>query len=94
MAHRKAGGSASNSSDSNPQYLGTKLHDGQKVSIGNVIVRQRGTKIMPGDNVRAGKDDTLFALADGTVKFGSRRKKHFDGSTVRKKVVHVLPNEA
>lgn len=92
MAHRKAGGSASNSSDSNAQYLGTKLHDGQKAFIGNVIVRQRGTKILAGDNVKTGKDDTLFAVADGTVTFGSKRQTRFNGSTIRKKVVHVIPD--
>lgn len=89
MAHRKAGGSASNSSDSNPQYLGTKLYDGQTAKIGNVIVRQRGTKILAGKNVKVGKDNTLFAVADGTVKFGTKRKMNFNGTTVRKKVVHV-----
>ncbi|MCB9809227.1 50S ribosomal protein L27 [Candidatus Nomurabacteria bacterium] len=91
MAHRKAGGSASNSSDSNPQYLGTKLYDGQKASIGNVIVRQRGTAIMPGQNVKAGKDHTLFAATDGVVKFGTKRKTHFNGKIVRKKTVSILP---
>lgn len=90
MAHRKAGGSASNSSDSNAQYLGTKLYDGQKAFTGNVIVRQRGTKILPGENVKTGKDHTLFATTDGTVKFSSQRKTHFDGSIMRKKVVNVV----
>ena len=89
MAHRKAGGSAGNSSDSNPQYLGTKLYDGQTAKIGNVIVRQRGTKILAGKNVKVGGDCTLFAVADGTVKFSSKRKKNFNGTTVRKKVVNV-----
>ncbi len=90
MAHRKAGGSAANSSDSNPQYLGTKLYDGQKVNIGNVIVRQRGTKILPGTHVRAGKDHTLFAMEDGLIKFGTKRKKNFDGTISRKRIVHVI----
>jgi large subunit ribosomal protein L27 len=90
MAHRKAGGSAKNLRDSNPKYLGTKLYDGQKASVGSIIVRQRGTKIIAGENVGVGKDHTLFSLVDGTVKFDSKRKTHFDGKTVVKKRVSVL----
>lgn len=90
MAHRKAGGSAKNLRDSNPKYLGTKLADGQAASTGSVIVRQRGTKILPGKNVGLGKDHTLFALAHGTVKFRTTRKTRFDGNTVKKKVVDVM----
>jgi len=90
MAHRKAGGSAKNLKDSNPKYLGTKLYDGQKAQIGSVIVRQRGTKIMAGKSVGVGKDHTLFALADGTVKFSSARKTGFNGKSVVKKVVNVI----
>lgn len=90
MAHRKAGGSAKNLRDSNPKYLGTKLADGQTASTGSVIVRQRGTKILPGKNVGLGKDHTLFALANGTVKFRTTRKTRFDGNTVKKKVVDVM----
>lgn len=91
MAHRKAGGSAKNLRDSNPKYLGTKLADGQFAKTGAIIVRQRGTKIVAGDNVGVGKDHTLFALLDGTVKFGTKRKTHFDGKTVIKKKVSVIP---
>lgn len=90
MAHRKAGGSAKNLTDSNPKYLGTKLHDGQKAKHGDIIVRQRGSKIMAGTNVGVGKDYTLFALVDGVVKFGKKRKIHFDGSNVVKKTVNVV----
>ena len=89
MAHRKAGGSARSFNDSNPQYLGTKIADGQLVKAGGIIVRQRGTKILPGDNVGMGKDHTLFALTEGTVKFSSTRKKHFDGSIKEKKIANV-----
>jgi large subunit ribosomal protein L27 len=89
MAHRKAGGTAKNLRDSNPQYLGVKLYDGQKAQSGAIIVRQRGTTVMPGINVGMGKDHTLFALKDGVVKFGSRRKTSFDGKSVTKKVVSV-----
>ncbi|OGI86076.1 50S ribosomal protein L27 [Candidatus Nomurabacteria bacterium RIFCSPLOWO2_01_FULL_41_12] len=90
MAHRKAGGTAKNLRDSNPKYLGIKLSDGQKAQSGSIIVRQRGTVIMAGNNVSIGKDHTLFALKDGTVKFGSRRKTSFNGTTVVKKVVNVI----
>jgi len=90
MAHRKAGGTAKNLRDSNAQYLGTKLADGQKAKAGSIIIRQRGTVIMAGNNVSTGKDHTLFALKEGTVKFSSRRKVSFNGRTVVKKVVNVV----
>jgi large subunit ribosomal protein L27 len=90
MAHRKAGGSAKNLKDSNPQYLGTKLYAGEKATAGSIIVRQRGSKIMAGKNVGVGKDYTLFALKDGKVSFTSKRKGNFDGTTSTKKVAHVL----
>ncbi|MEK7060007.1 MAG: 50S ribosomal protein L27 [Patescibacteria group bacterium] len=90
MAHRKAGGTAKNLRDSNPKYLGTKLADGQKAQSGSIIVRQRGTVIMAGNNVSMGRDHTLFALKPGTVKFGSRQKISFNGKTVAKKVVNVV----
>ena len=89
MAHRKAGGTAKNLRDSNPKYLGTKLADGQKAQPGSIIIRQRGTVIMAGNNVSMGKDHTLFALKSGTVKFSSKRKTSFNGKTVVKKVVNV-----
>ena len=90
MAHRKAGGTAKNLRDSNPKYLGTKLADGQMAHVGHVIVRQRGTPIVAGTNVGMGRDHTLFALKDGTVKFGSRRKISYNGKTVVRKVVNVI----
>lgn len=90
MAHRKAGGTAKNLRDSNPQYLGIKLTDGQKAQSGSIIVRQRGTAIMAGTNVSIGKDHTLFALKDGIVKFGSKRKTSFNGKTAVKKIVNVV----
>lgn len=90
MAHRKAGGTAKNLRDSNAQYLGIKLSDGQKAQSGSIIVRQRGTVIMAGNNVSTGKDHTLFALKPGIVKFGSRRKISFNGAMVVKKVVSVI----
>src|SRR6266581_6087380 len=77
MAHKKGVGSSRNGRDSNPKMLGVKRYDGQLVRAGTIIVRQRGTKIMPGDHVGVGRDHTLFALIDGYVKFGhaSRAKR-------------------
>ena len=69
FAHKKGGGSTDNGRDSNPKMLGVKRSDGQFVLAGNILVRQRGSKFKPGNNVGIGKDDTLFALIDGTVKF-------------------------
>jgi large subunit ribosomal protein L27 len=75
MAHKKGVGSSRNGRDSNPQYLGVKRFGGQPVRAGNILVRQRGTKFHPGNNVRRGRDDTLFALIDGVVKFEPKDKK-------------------
>ncbi len=72
MSKTKGGGSTRNGRDSNAQRLGVKAFDGEAVSTGSIIVRQRGTKFHPGRNVGIGKDDTLFAMAPGTVKFGYR----------------------
>jgi large subunit ribosomal protein L27 len=72
MAHKKAGGSTRNGRDSNPKYLGVKRYGGESVLAGNILVRQRGTKFHAGDNVGVGKDHTLYALADGTVKFETK----------------------
>jgi len=83
MAHKKGQGSSRNGRDSNPKNLGVKRYGGQQVSGGTIIVRQRGTKFMPGDNVGRGGDDTLFATADGVVEF---RRKGRHGT----KVVHVV----
>lgn len=90
MAHRKAGGTAKNLRDSNPKYLGTKLYAGETTKPGAIIIRQRGTKIIPGTNVAMGKDHTIFAMSTGVVKFTTKRKKHFDGSTRNKIVVNVV----
>ena len=72
MAHKKAGGSTRNGRDSNPKYLGVKCYGGESVVAGNIIVRQRGTRFHAGDHVGVGRDHTLFALADGKVKFEKR----------------------
>jgi len=90
MAHKKAGGSAKNLTDSNPKYLGVKLFAGQPARRGAVIVRQRGTKILAGKHVGMGKDHTLFALKEGKVSFRTVRKIKFNGQKVRKSVVEVL----
>ncbi|WP_062288851.1 MULTISPECIES: 50S ribosomal protein L27 [Demequina] len=73
MAHKKGASSSRNGRDSNPQYLGVKRFGGEVVNAGEIIVRQRGTHFHPGNNVGRGKDDTLFALAAGSVQFGQRR---------------------
>ena len=74
MAHKKGVGSSDNGRDSNPNFLGVKLFGGQVAIAGNIIVRQRGTKFHPGDNVGIGKDHTLFALKDGRVEFVTKRR--------------------
>ncbi len=73
MAHKKGVGSSRNGRDSNPKYLGVKRYGGEFVTAGNIIVRQRGTRIHPGRNVGRGNDDTLFALIDGHVTFANQR---------------------
>jgi large subunit ribosomal protein L27 len=83
MAHKKGGGSSRNGRDSHSKRLGVKKFGGERVIVGNIIVRQRGTKIHPGENVRKGKDDTLFAIMDGVV--------HYDYMSRGRKRVHVLP---
>jgi large subunit ribosomal protein L27 len=72
MAHKKGQGSSRNGRDSNAQRLGTKVGDGQTVTSGSILVRQRGTRFKPGNNVKRGKDDTLFATAEGKVEFQNR----------------------
>ena len=90
MAHVKAGGTAKNLHDSKPKYLGTKLFDGEKAKVGSILIRQRGTRILPGRNVAIGKDHTLFSLKEGVVKFRTVRKSNFNGHVSLKKEVSVL----
>lgn len=87
MAHKKAGGSTRNGRDSESKRLGVKLFGGQAVTAGNIIVRQRGTQFHPGDNVGLGRDHTLFATADGSVRFEVRGPK-------KRRYVSVVPAEA
>jgi large subunit ribosomal protein L27 len=91
MSHKKAGGSTRLGRDSQPQYLGAKVGDGERVNAGAVIIRQRGTKIHPGKNVKRGKDDTLFSTLAGMVKFTQRKRIRFDGSMKPAKFVSVIP---
>ncbi len=91
MATTKAAGTAKNLTDSNPKYLGVKRADGSFVNIGEIIVRQRGTKIMIGKNVGLGKDHTIFSKIAGIVKFGLKRKGDFDGRTTIRSIVSVIP---
>lgn len=84
MAHKKGASSSRNGRDSNAQRLGVKRFGGQLVSAGEILLRQRGTKFHPGDQVGRGKDDTLFALAPGHVEFGRKRGR---------KVISVAPVE-
>jgi large subunit ribosomal protein L27 len=90
MSTKKAGGTAKNLTDSKPKYLGVKKGDGQVVKTGQIIVRQRGTRIEAGKNVRVGSDHTLFAMRDGKVSFKNTRKTKFNGQSVSKKMVDVL----
>jgi large subunit ribosomal protein L27 len=89
MAHRKAGGSTQLGRDSISKRLGVKIFGNQKVEVGNIIIRQRGTKWFPGKNVKRGEDDTLFALKDGKVKFSSKKVKNYTGKLITRKYVSV-----
>lgn len=89
MAHRKAGGSAKSLRDSNPKYCGVKRGDGQRVKVGETLVKQIGVKILPGKNVGLSRDQTLFAKQDGVVRFAKKRKTSFTGATKKKSVVSV-----
>ena len=90
MAHTKAIGSTQLGRDSQPKYLGVKLHDGQVAKPGSIIIRQRGTKVVPGKGVRIGSDDTIYAVISGKVKFTTKKHKKFDGSRKLVKIVNVI----
>lgn len=90
MAHKKSAGTTKNGRDSNAKYLGVKITQGDAAKAGSIILRQRGTDVMPGRNVGMGKDHTLFALRPGTVSFGTKRKVHFDNKIMVKKIVHII----
>lgn len=90
MAHTKSGGSTKLGRDSAAKRLGVKIQDGMPVAAGAIIIRQRGTRYLPGANVGRGGDDTLYALVNGKIKFSERTKKNFDRSTRKATVVTVL----
>jgi large subunit ribosomal protein L27 len=89
MAHKKAAGSSKNGRDSNPRYLGIKINNGEG-AIGQIILRQKGRDTLAGKNVGVGKDHTLFALADGTVEFKTKRKTNFDSTITRRNIVNII----
>lgn len=89
MATTKSAGTVKTGRDSKPKYLGVKIFGGQAAKIGDIIIRQRGSKFLPGKNVKKGRDDTLYALKEGVVKFLTTRKKGYDGRQRRSKVVSV-----
>ena len=89
MAHTKAQKTVKGNRDSRSKRLGVKIFGNQKVNPGNIIIRQRGTKFLYGQNVRRGADDTLYAAAEGTVHFKTVRKKKFDGSQRKTKLVEI-----
>lgn len=91
MAHKKSAGTTKNGRDSNPKYLGIKVAPGAMITTGTILARQRGTDILPGKNVGIGKDHTLFALTNGLVTLGYKRKTHFDNTLKKKKIMNVVP---
>ena len=91
MAKTKAAGATKLGRDSQPKYLGVKLFEGQKAKAGSIIIRQRGTQFLPGKNVRRGGDDTLYSSKEGVVRFVTKRKKGFNNSQRKVKVVNVDP---
>lgn len=89
MAKTKAAGATKLGRDSQPKYLGIKISDGQSIKPGQIIIRQRGTKILAGKNVKRGSDDTLYALKEGVVRFKIKMKRRFDNSRRIAKIVNV-----
>ena len=93
MAHTKSGGSTKLGRDSNSKRLGVKVNHNEPIGVGEIIIRQRGSKYLAGKNVKSAGDDTLYALASGTVKFKSVRKTRFDGKHRDVTSVQVVPRE-
>jgi large subunit ribosomal protein L27 len=93
MAHRKAGGSTQLGRDSVSKRLGVKIFGDQRVQAGNIIIRQRGSKWRPGENVRQGEDDTLYSVIDGVVKFATKKIRTFTGKLEAKRFVSVVAAE-
>lgn len=90
MAHTKSGGSTRLGRDSESKRLGVKINDGATAKAGQIIIRQRGTSVLPGVNVRRGADDTLYAALTGTVQFKNTKKTRFDGTRRYAKIVNVV----
>lgn len=90
MAHTKAKGTTKLGRDSEAKRLGVKLFDGQHATTGNILIRQRGTKYLPGEGVKIGSDDTIYAIKDGVVKFTTRKKKLYNGHNRLVKVINVV----
>ncbi len=90
MAHKKSAGVSKNGRDSNPKYLGIKVTSGESTRSGSVLVRQRGTDVMPGKNVSMGKDHTIYALVDGVASMTYKRKINFDNTVSKKKVMNII----
>jgi large subunit ribosomal protein L27 len=90
MAHTKSGGSTKLGRESASQRLGVKRQEGQAVNAGEILIRQRGTKYLPGTNVKRAKDDSLYAAKAGTIKFSDKKKTRFDGKIRKAKVVSVM----
>lgn len=93
MAHKKAGGSSRNGRDSAGKRLGLKLFAGEEAKAGSILVRQRGTKYHPGENVKKSKDDTLFSLVDGIVKFNKKKVKKYTGKLKEASFVNIVPQK-
>ncbi|MDP3697061.1 MAG: 50S ribosomal protein L27 [Candidatus Taylorbacteria bacterium] len=92
MAHTKAVGAGRYGKDSRPKYLGVKLSGGQKAKVGSIVIRQRGTKVVPGTGVRLGKDDTIYAVKEGNVKFTTKKMLKHNGQRRLVKIVSVVSN--
>lgn len=90
MAHTKATGSTRLGRDSQPKYLGVKLFAGQTAKPGSILIRQRGTKFFPGKNVRRGKDDTLYSIAKGIVRFDNKKIASFTGAKRLVRIVNIV----
>lgn len=90
MSKTKSSGTTKNNRDSKPKYLGVKLYGGQKAKPGSIIVRQVGTKFIPGKGVTIGADSTIYSLIHGVVEFQAKKAKKFDGKKLVRKVVHVV----
>jgi large subunit ribosomal protein L27 len=89
MAKTKAAGATKLGRDSRPKYLGIKIFDGQEVKVGQVLVRQRGSRFYPGENVRKAGDDTLYSMKEGVVRFTTKKKIGFNNSQKKIKIVNV-----